>query len=81
MRLPSVNTELAAAARRIGALRAQIPGSYRPHFDGEAWNRLNRRVAKVDQARALELIAEWEDAERVALSGPLANAPLGEGAA
>ena len=72
----SVNTELAAAARRIGALRAQIPGQHRPHFDGEAWNRLNRRVAKVGQARALELIAEWEDETRAALSPALVNAPL-----
>ena len=77
----SVNGELAAAARRVSALREQIPARHRPAFDAQAWNKLNRRVAKADPDRALELISEWEFAERVALSGALVNAPLGEGAA
>ena len=77
----SINTELAAAARRIGALREQIPAAHRPAFDGDEWNRLNRRVAKADPDRALEFIAAWELGAKHALSGALVNAPLERDAA
>jgi len=72
----SVNGELAAAARRVSALREQIPARHRPAFDVPAWNKLNRRVAKADPDRALELIAAWEFDAKLALSGALVNSPL-----
>ena len=72
----SINTELAAAVRRINALRAQIPADYRPPFDEKAWNALKLALAAADRERAVELIGDWEHNIRLDLFVRLTNAPL-----
>jgi len=84
MRLPGISTELAAAVRRVNALRAAIPEAQRPEFDHEAWKRLERSLDTScragDSERALATIERWEYATKEGLAYLLVHAPL-EGAA
>ena len=72
----SVNTELAAASRRVNALYLQIPADYRPRFDKTAWNALIVSLADADRDRGLDLIADWEYNMRLDLFLRLTGAPL-----
>jgi len=74
----SVNTELAAAVRRVNALRSQIPADYRPPFDEKAWDKLNRALAAAEHDRSVELISDWEYNARLDLFVRLTGAPLEE---
>lgn len=78
----SVRAELAAAARRIAAARAQEPAA--PPVDGHRWRELigevDRLCATGDQFRALSLIDEWERTERRRPAETRRPAPTSPGA-
>jgi len=84
MSLPGINCELAAAVRRVNALRAANPEAQRPEFDHEAWKRLERSLDAScragDSERALAAIERWECATREGLAHLLLHAPLEEAA-
>jgi hypothetical protein len=70
--LPGVNTELAAAIRRVNALYARCPEP-RPDVDGSRWRELEAEIdhhtAVGDRDGALHAIREWEAHARRVLGG------------
>ena len=68
----SPRTALADAARKIAALRDAIPAPYRPPFDESSWDELRQEVERLDDERALSLIADWAHNLSFELSGVLA---------
>lgn len=81
MRLPGINSELAAAVRRIGSLRSSLPKAHRPEFDLPRWRKLERELDRHCSAGsvdcALTSIERWERETAEGLSQRLLNAPLG----
>lgn len=66
-RLPGVNSELAAAVRRINALHAAHPEP-RPDIGGNAWRDCEKAIdhaaAVGDPAKALAAVEAWEQHAR-----------------
>jgi DNA-binding FadR family transcriptional regulator len=74
--LPGINTELAAAVRRVNALYTRIPEQRRPDVNAERWQELEHEIDRAckagDPDRALRAIAAWEDHARWVLKGAAA---------
>jgi len=62
--LPGINGELAAAIRRVNALRSSLPDEHRPIFDLARWRRLEAELRRActtgDHDCALAAIDRWE---------------------
>jgi hypothetical protein len=71
----SVNTELAAAARRVAALNCRLPEIHRVDIAGD-WADLLDRIEGRPDWQARRSIDEWVEIMEIRLSGILLHAPL-----
>jgi hypothetical protein len=71
--IPGVGHELAAAVRRVDALRQSKPDHQRPDMNDRAWLRLeaelDRACASGKRGDALASIYRWERSAMAALNG------------
>jgi hypothetical protein len=84
MRLPGVNNELAAAIRRVNALRHSVPDRYRREISTDRWlklqTELDRTCSAGDVESALAAVENWEAEASRPFTDVLLNAPLEEAA-
>lgn len=71
--IPGIGGDLAAAIRRISAIRQSLPEADRPNMSVEAWHQLeaelSRACAMFNRDDAVSAIARWERSAMATLDG------------